>query len=96
MSTISLQDIGLKAQTRRAAERKAKRRGLSTGEYLRALVERDLMADLTFDEMLAHVRRDFEDADVTEYDIDRIVSDARKAVARPVRRKSPAKRRRTP
>jgi hypothetical protein len=93
MSTISLQDIGLPPAARRAAERKARRSGQSAPEYLRSLVERDLLADQTFDQILAPVRRDFQAAGVTEEDVDRLVADARKAVARPARRKPRAKRR---
>jgi len=74
MSTISLQDIGLPPAVRRAAERKVRKQGQSPPEYLRSLVERDLLADQTFDELLAPVRKDFARAGVSEADVDQLVA----------------------
>lgn len=83
MSTLSLQDLGLRPAVLRAVEEKATRAGKTTPEYVRALVERDLLADQPFDEILRPVREDFRKSGVTEEDLDRVIERARKAAKRP-------------
>jgi hypothetical protein len=59
MSTLSFRDIGLKPSWLRAVQKKAKIAGATASDYLRALIERDLLADKTFDEILRPIREDF-------------------------------------
>ena len=63
----------------------ARRAGKTARDYFRALVERDLMSDRPFDEILRPVRADFGRAGVTEAQLDRIVGRARGA-RKPARR----------
>ena len=82
MTTLSLQDIGLPRAKQQAAKKKAKQAGKSVAEYLRSLVERDLMFDKTFDEILRPVREDFKKSGVTESQLDEIVEQARESIWR--------------
>ena len=52
--------------------------GKTTPEYLRLLIEQDLLAGKTFDDILRPVRRDFKKSGITEAELDRIVSRARR------------------
>ena len=71
----------------RAVERKARRAGTTAQEYVRALVERDLLADRSFDEILRPVRDDFRRNGVTERQLDALVERARTATL-PKRRRA--------
>ena len=55
--------------------------GKTTPEYLRLLIEQDLLAGRTFDEILSPIRRDFRRGGVTEAKLDLIVSRARRGRA---------------
>ena len=78
MSTASLADIGLAPAQLRAVERKARRAGTTARDYVRALVERDLVSGQSFDEILRPVRADFRRSGVTEAQLDRLVDRARR------------------
>lgn len=77
MSTLSLQGIGLRPTQLKAIEKKAKFAGKSAAEYVRLLIERDLLADLPFDEILRPIREDFRQSGITESQLDEIVRRAR-------------------
>lgn len=81
MSTVSFQDIGLRPAQVRAVEERARRRGQSVSQYLRALVERDLLAGNSFDDVLRPIRAGFRKGGVTEDELDAIVTRARKDMA---------------
>jgi hypothetical protein len=59
MSSVTFPDIGLKPRQALAAARRAEQEGKSPAEYLRSLVERDLLAGGSFDEVLKPLRRAF-------------------------------------
>lgn len=80
MSTALLRDIGVKTSLLRAVEKRAKINGQTLGEYLRALIERDLSAGRSFDEILKPVRAGFKKSGVTEEELDLIVASARKEI----------------
>ena len=86
MSSLTIEDLRLQPRQLKALTTKAKRLGKSRAEYVRSLVERDLLADRTFDEILGPVREGFRRSGVTEDQLDAIVSRARKATS--MRRKS--------
>lgn len=86
MSSLSLHDIGLKPAILRAVEKKARGVGKTTPEYVRALIERDLLADKSFDEILRPVREDVGKQGMTEEQVDQIVKRARAATAPKLRR----------
>jgi hypothetical protein len=78
MTSLSLQDIGLKPAVLKAVEKKAKVVGKTAPEYVRSLIERDLLADKSFDELLRPVRDDVRDSGISPDAFDRIVRRARK------------------
>jgi hypothetical protein len=86
MSSLSLQGIGLKPAMLRAVEKKAKHAGKTTPEYVRLLIERDLLADKSFDEILRPVREDFRKSGISEDQLDQIVRRARNATHPKARR----------
>lgn len=86
---MTLQDIGLEPRLLRAVERKARSLGQTTPQYVRSLIERSVLADKSFDEMLAPVRADVSKQGLSERRLDQIVHRARKSL----RRKSQGARR---
>lgn len=80
MSTTTFSDIGLKPRQAQAAARRARREGLSPSEYLRSLVERDLLAGGSFDQVLQPMRAAFAAGGRSEQQLDELVSAARRAI----------------
>ena len=85
MSSLSLKDLGLGSAQVRAVEKRARQQGKSASEYLRALVERDLVAASSFDDVLRPIRAGFAKSGVTEEELDAIVARARKDIRAPKR-----------
>lgn len=86
MSTVSLRDFGLGPAQVRAVEKRARQQGKSPSEYVRALVERDLVTASSFDDVLRPIRTGFAKTGVTEDELDAIVTRARRDIhARPKR-----------
>jgi hypothetical protein len=79
MTSLSMQDIRLKPALLKAVEERAKHAGQTPPEYVRALIERALLADQSFDDILRPVRGDFARSGVTEAELERTVERARKA-----------------
>jgi hypothetical protein len=77
MSLLSLHDIGLRPAQLKAVEKKAKHAGTTAPQYVRLLVERDLLADRSFDEMLRPIREDFRRSGISEKQLEKIVERAR-------------------
>lgn len=86
MTSLSLPDIGLKLALLKAVERKAKHHGQTTPEYVRAIIQRDQLAEKSFDEILRPVREDFQKSGITEDQLDQIVERARSAAHRKPRK----------
>jgi hypothetical protein len=86
-SVALLHEIGLKPVQIKAVQTKARKRGQTAPEYLRSLVERDLLSDKSFDEILRPIREDFRKSGVTESELDQIVDRARNASARKTRKR---------
>ena len=84
---MSFQDIGLRPAQLKAVEQKAKHVGKTASEYVRLLIERDLLADKSFDEILRPIREDFRRSEMTEKQLDEIVQRARH-IAGPKTRKT--------
>jgi hypothetical protein len=78
MSTLSFPKIGLNRAQLRAAARRAKEKGKTPSEYLRALVERDLLAGRSFDEVLRPFQSAFATGGMSEAELDGIVAAARR------------------
>lgn len=79
MSSQSLEAIGVRGALLRALERKARNEGKTPREYIRLLIERDLLADKSFDEILGPIRDDFRRSGITEEQLDELVERARNA-----------------
>lgn len=82
MMTIGMHDIQLKASQFKALEKKAREEGVTPPEYIRLMIERDLLAERTFDEILRPIREDVRRKGITEEQIDAIVDRARRAPSR--------------
>jgi hypothetical protein len=78
MVALTFHDIGLPPTQLKALARKAKRAGKTPAEYLRLLVEQDLLAGKSFDEILRPIRQDFQKSGVTETQLEAIVRRARR------------------
>jgi hypothetical protein len=87
MTTVSFPDIGLKPTQARAAARRAKQEGKTPSEYLRSLVERDLVAGGSFDKVLEPMRAAFAKGGMSADELDRTVSGARRNIRARTRRK---------
>jgi hypothetical protein len=81
MTTLSLRQMGLKPAQVRAIERRAKTAGQTLPEYVRSLLEQDLLAGRAFDQILRPVRAGVRKSGVSEADVDAIVGRARAATA---------------
>jgi hypothetical protein len=79
MSSLSLHDIGLRPAQLKAVEKKAKHSGTTAPQYIRLLIERDLLADRTFNEILRPIREDFRRSGISEQKLEEIVERARHA-----------------
>ena len=79
MTTIALHDIRLRPALMRVIENRARQEGVSPPEYVRRLIERDLLAEETFDEILRPIREDVRRSGLTEKGLDDIVDRARRA-----------------
>lgn len=89
MSAASvLQELGLTPKSIAALQRKAKGHGKSTPEYVKSLIQADLLADQSFDEILAPVRAGFRQSGLSVKELDAMLARARK--------KAPAQKRRSP
>ena len=88
MSSRSFPNIGLKPTQVRAAARRAEREGKTPSEYLRTLVEKDLLAaGGSFDQVLAPMRRAFARSGISEERLDQLVTKARVELKGSARRK---------
>jgi hypothetical protein len=87
MTSLLLQDIGLKPAHLKAIKKKARAAGTTAPEYVRSLIERELLSDKSFDDILRPVREDFRKAAVTETQLDGIVERARDATRKHPRRR---------
>lgn len=86
MSILSFHDLGLRPSLLKAVQKKARHQGQTAAQYIRSLVERELLAEKTFDEILKPIRDDFRKSGVTEEQLDEIVNRARAQGRRKTRR----------
>ena len=82
MTTLAFRQFGLRPAQLKQLDRKAKSEGKSAVEYVRALIERDLLADKSFDEILKPIREGFRKSGVTQDELDELVNEARQAAYR--------------
>lgn len=77
MSESLTQDLGLNTTLARAVRRRARNEGMTLAQYVRWLIERDLLADKNFDDILKPIRADFRKSGLNEARLDEIVERAR-------------------
>ena len=82
MSTLSFRDFGLPPSLLKAVEKRARSAGTTARQYVRLLIERDLLAEKSFDEILRPIRADFRKSGISEAELDEIVERARNATKR--------------
>jgi len=78
MSTIAaLQELGLPADTIKALRKKARSRGQTTPQYIRTLIETDVLAECPFDEILRPVREGFQNSGLDQQQLLSLFNEAR-------------------
>jgi hypothetical protein len=77
MSTLFYQQIGLRPAQWKAVQKKARGAGQSAAEYVRFVIERDLLADKSFAEILRPIRDDVRKTGLEEDELRTIVNEAR-------------------
>ena len=86
--TESIEISGLLPGTREAIEELGRRKGKSAEEYLRMLIEAEILSEQSFSEILAPIRRSFRESGMTEEQLDALFEEARDKV----HREAPAKK----
>lgn len=72
--------IELKPEIEEALQKKAKDRGFDVNVYLEKLIEKDIESRKTLDEILAPIRRNFEESGMSEDDLDSLIESERQAM----------------
>jgi len=77
--TMTLEITGLRSETLKALEEKARKFGKTMEEYARDLIEEDVSPrEQTFDEILAPFRREVEESGITDEELDELFMQARR------------------
>jgi len=79
MSTLVSHSLDFTSAQWKAVQRKARQHNQTPSEYLAYLVERALLAEQSFDEILRPIRKDVRASGVTPEQLDTLVNEARKA-----------------
>lgn len=80
LQTVTVEIPGLQRETLNAIDVKAREIGKSVEEYLRNLIEADVLADKPFSEILEPIRQSFDQSGMSEEDLDILFENAREAV----------------
>ena len=80
--TESIEIAGLPPGTKKAIEQLSRSKGKSVEEYLRMLIEAEVLAEQTFSEILAPIRQSFQESGMSEEQLDALFEDARDKVHR--------------
>jgi hypothetical protein len=76
---MTLEITGLRSETLKALEEKARKFGKTMEEYARGLIEEDVSSDeMTLDEALAPFRRQVEESGITDEELDELFMQARR------------------
>jgi hypothetical protein len=79
-STETIEISGLPPGTKDALSELGKSSGKSAEDYLRMLIEAEILSQRPFREILAPVRQDFRDSGMTEDELDALVESERQAM----------------
>ena len=80
--TETIEITGLPEGTREAIKELSQSKGQSSEEYLRTLIEADILSQKTFAEILAPIREGFRKSGMTEEQLDDLFEEARQRVHR--------------
>ncbi len=80
--TESIEISGLPPGTTEAIEELSRRKGKSAGEYLRTLIEAEVLSEQSFSDILAPVRQSFRDSGMTDEQLENLFKDALTKVRR--------------
>ena len=79
LETGTLEITGLRFETLQALKDKAREAGKTVEEYLRTVIEADVLADQSFSEILEPIRRSFDESGMSETELDTLLLQARQA-----------------
>ncbi len=82
MKTETIEITGLPSGTINALQKKAGEIGQTTANYLRNLIEAELLAPQSFDEILAPMRQGFTESGMSDAELDSLFEEAREEVWR--------------
>ena len=78
--TESIEITGLPRGTKEAIEELSRSKGKSAEDYLRMLIEAEVLSERSFSEILAPIRQSFRESGMTEEQLDALFEDAREKV----------------
>lgn len=78
--TETIEITGLPEGTREAIKELSQSKGKSAEEYLRTLIEAEILSQKTFAEILAPIREDFRKSGMTQEQLDALFEQARQNV----------------
>ena len=78
--TETIEITGLPKGTIEALKELCRSKGKSAGEYLRTLVEAEILSEQSFAEILAPIREGFRQSGMTEEQLDALFEEARRKV----------------
>lgn len=88
MQTETIEISGLPLGTKTALEELGRRRGKSADDYLRDLIQSNLLSEKTFSEILEPIRRSFDESGMSEAELDALFAAAREKVYQESQRQS--------
>ena len=80
--TESIEITGLPQGTKEAIEELSRSKGKSAEDYLRMLIEAEVLSEQSFSEILAPIRQSFRESGMTGEQLDALLEDAREKVQR--------------
>ena len=80
--TESIEISGLPPGTAQAIEELSRSKGKSAEEYLRTLIEAEILSEQSFTDILAPIRQSFRDSGMTEEQLEKLFKDALSKVRR--------------
>ncbi len=80
LDTGTLEITGLRFETLQALVEKARAAGKTVEEYLRTVIEAEVLADKSFSEILEPIRCSFDESGMSEDELDALFEDARESV----------------
>lgn len=80
VQTETIEITGLPPGTREAIDELSRNKGKNAEEYLRTLIEAEILSQQSFGEILAPIRQSFRESGMTEEQLDALFEDAREKV----------------